>query len=163
MQKQSKTTWVIQGAVVAALYVVLTELVNLLGLASGAVQVRLSEALNVLAVFTSAAVPGLTIGCLLANLLTGCVVWDVVFGSVATLLGALGTYYFRKHRVIALLCPIVSNTVIVPFVLRYAYGAPDAFWYMFLTVGAGEIISCGVFGYLLGMVTDRYKKILFKN
>ena len=77
-----------QGAMIAALYVVLTFIANLAGLASGVIQVRLSEALTILPVFTAAAVPGLAIGCVLANLLTGCAIWDVVFGSLATLIGA---------------------------------------------------------------------------
>ena len=161
--KQKGTTWLIQAAIIAALYVVLTEIANLLGLASGVIQVRISEALNVLACFTSAAVPGVTVGCLLANLLTGCVVWDVIFGTVASLIGVVGVYFLRKNRVIALLCPIVSNAVIVPFVLRYAYGAPDALWFLVLTVVVGEIISCGIFGYLLGIVVNKNEKVLFRK
>ena len=161
--KQKKTTWLIQGDVIAALYVVLTELANLLGMANGAIQIRFSEALNVLACFTSAAVPGLFIGCLLSNLLTGCVIWDVIFGSLATLLGALGAYVLRSKRIPALVCPILSNAVIVPLVLKFAYGLPDQIWYLVLTVAVGEVISCGVLGYLLGMVTDRYKKVLFRT
>lgn len=161
--KTKKTTWLIQGAVIAALYVVLTEIAALMGLASGAIQVRLSEALNVLACFTSAAVPGLTIGCLLANLLTGSVVWDVLFGSLATLIGALGAYALRRNRVMALACPILSNMVIVPFILKYAYGLSDGIWYLVFTVAVGEVISCGVLGYLMGMAADKYRKVLFRS
>lgn len=85
-----------QGAMIAALYVVLTFIANLAGLASGVIQVRLSEALTILPVFTAAAVPGLAVGCVLANLLTGCAIWDVVFGSLATLIGAVGTRLLHK-------------------------------------------------------------------
>lgn len=139
-----------QGAMIAALYVVLTFIANLAGLASGAVQVRLSEVLTVLPVFTAAAVPGLAVGCVLANLLTGCALWDVVFGSLATLLGALGTRQLRKKNpVLAVLPPILSNMLIVPLVLQQVYGVEDAFWYLMLTVGVGEIISCGALGLLL--------------
>lgn len=139
-----------QGAMIAALYVVLTFIANLAGLASGAVQVRLSEVLTVLPVFTAAAVPGLTVGCVLANLLTGCALWDVVFGSLATLLGALGTRLLRKKNpVLSILPPILSNMLIVPLVLQQVYGVEDAFWYLMLTVGVGEIISCGALGLLL--------------
>lgn len=139
-----------QGAMIAALYVVLTFIANLAGLASGVIQVRLSEALTILPVFTAAAVPGLAVGCVLANLLTGCAIWDVVFGSLATLIGAVGTRILRgQSPVLAVLPPILSNIIIVPLVLQRVYGVEDAYWYLAMTVGAGEIISCGVLGLLL--------------
>ena len=116
--------------------------------ASGVIQVRVSEALTILPAFTPAAIPGLVIGCLLSNTLTGCVLLDIIFGSVATLIGALGAYALRRHTWRVPIPPIVSNMIIVPFVLRFAYGATDAFPFMIATVGAGEIISC----YLLGMI-----------
>ena len=138
-----------QGAMIAALYVVLTFIANLAGLASGVIQVRLSEALTILPVFTAAAVPGLAVGCVLANLLTGCAIWDVVFGSLATLIGAVGTRLLRgQSPVLAVLPPILSN-IIIPLVLQRVYGVEDAYWYLAMTVGAGEIISCGVLGLLL--------------
>ena len=139
-----------QGAMIAALYVVLTFIANLAGLASGVIQVRLSEALTILPVFTAAAVPGLAVGCVLANLLTGCAIWDVVFGSLATLIGAVGTRLLRgQSPVLAVLPPILSNIIIVPLVLQRVYGVEDAYWYLAMTVGAGEIISCGALGLLL--------------
>ena len=150
------------AAIIAALYVVLTFIANALGLASGAVQVRISEALTVLPIFTFSAVPGLAIGCLAANILTGCALWDVVFGTVATLIGALGTYMLRKHKLLALVPPIISNTIIVPFVLIYAYGIKQALPFLILTVGLGEIISAGVLGGALLKVLDKNKHFLFK-
>ena len=147
--KKSPATYVATGGMIAALYVVLTYLANLAGLASGAIQVRLSEALTILPVLTFAAVPGLTVGCVLANLLTGCAAWDVVFGSLATLIGALGTRMLRKKPGIAWIPPVISNMIIVPIVLQRVYGVPDAFWFLMLTVGAGELISCGLLGLLL--------------
>ena len=152
MNKKNAILWLdlTQGAMIAALYVVLTFIANLAGLASGVIQVRLSEALTILPVFTAAAVPGLAIGCVLANLLTGCAIWDVVFGSLATLIGAVGTRLVRKKSpVLAVLPPILSNIIIVPLVLQRVYGVEDAYWYLAMTVGAGEIISCGVLGLLL--------------
>ena len=137
------------GGVIAALYVVLTYVANLFGLASGAIQVRISEALTILPVFTPAAIPGLTVGCVLANLLTGCAPWDVVFGSLATLIGAVGTRLLRKNPYIAWIPPVISNMAIVPIVLQQVYGVEDAWWYLVCTVGVGEIISCGVLGLLL--------------
>ena len=137
------------GGVIAALYVVLTMVAAAFGLASGAIQVRLSEALTILPVLTPAAVPGLTIGCVLANIVTGCLPWDVVFGSLATLIGAVGTRLLRKNPYIAWIPPVISNMVIVPIVLQKVYGVEDAWWYLMLTVGAGELISCGILGMLL--------------
>ncbi len=144
--KNKKLVFICQEAVIAALYVVLTYVFS--AFASGVIQVRVSEALTILPAFTPAAIPGLVIGCLLSNTLTGCVLLDIIFGSVATLIGALGSYALRRHTWLVPIPPIVSNMIIVPFVLRYAYGATDAFPFMIATVGAGEIISC----YLLGMI-----------
>ncbi len=147
--KHSNTQKITFGGVIAALYVVLTLIANAFGLASGAVQVRISEALTILPVFTSAAIPGLTVGCVLANLITGCAPWDVVFGSLATLLGAAGTRLLKEKPVLAWIPPVISNMAIIPIVLQRVYGVPDAWWYLVLTVGAGEVISCGILGLLL--------------
>ena len=137
------------GGVIAALYVVLTLIANAFGLASGAIQVRISEALTILPVFTTAAIPGLTVGCVLANIITGCLPWDIVFGSLATLIGAAGTWLLRKKPFVAWIPPVISNMAIIPVVLQKVYGVPDAWWYLVLTVGAGEVISCGILGLLL--------------
>ena len=88
--KSKKLVFICQAAVIAALYVVLTYVFS--AFASGVIQVRVSEALTILPAFTPAAIPGLVIGCLLSNTLTGCVLLDIIFGSVATLIGALGSY-----------------------------------------------------------------------
>ena len=147
--KNSNVQKIAIGGVIAALYVVLTMVAAAFGLASGAIQVRLSEALTILPVLTPAAVPGLTVECILANIVTGCLPWDVVFGSLATLIGAVGTRLLRKNPYIAWIPPVVSNMVIVPIVLQKVYGVEDAWWYLMLTVGAGEVISCGILGLLL--------------
>ncbi|MBO7179652.1 MAG: QueT transporter family protein [Clostridia bacterium] len=149
MKNKQKIRSIAVGAVIAALYVVLTYLANMLGLASGAIQVRLSEILTIMPVFTFSAVPGLFIGCLIANILTGCALWDVVFGSLATLIGAIGTYFLRKHKLLAVLPPILANAIIVPFVLLFVYSLEGTYFYFFATVGIGEVISCGVFGTIL--------------
>ena len=145
----SSTRKITFGGVIAALYVVLTVVANALGLARGAIQVRISEALTILPVFTIAAIPGLTVGCVRANLITGCAPWDVVFGSLATLIGAVGTRMLRKKPLLAWIPPVIANMAIVPVVLQKVYGVPDAWWYLALTVGAGEVISCGILGLLL--------------
>ena len=146
---KNNTLKLVNGGLIAALYVVLTVLAAQFNLASGAIQVRFSEALTILPVFNASAVPGLTVGCVLANLLTGCAAWDVVFGSLATLIGAVGTRLLKNKPLLAWIPPVVSNAVIVPIVLIKVYGVPDAWWYLVLTVGAGEIIACGVLGLLL--------------
>lgn len=138
------------GAVTAALYVVLTLLSAAFGLSGGVVQVRFSEALTVLPVFFPGAVWGLFAGCVISNILTGCMLLDIVFGSLATLLGAVGTYLIgKKHPYLGVLPPIIANTVAVPLVLKYVYLADGALWFFVLTVAAGEIISCGALGTLL--------------
>lgn len=149
MKNRKKIINVAIASVIAALYVVLTYIASAMGLASFAVQVRFSEALTILPVFSSAAIPGLFAGCVLANILTGCAMWDIVFGSIATLIGALGTYFLRKHKILATLPPIIANTVIVPFVLLNVYSLDGTYWFFALTVCLGEIISCGVLGTFL--------------
>ena len=146
---RNKTLQLANAGLIAALYVVLTWIANLLGLASGAIQVRLSEALTILPVFTASAVPGLTVGCVLANLLTGCAAWDVVFGSLATLIGAVGTRLLKDKPLLAWIPPVLSNMAIIPIILIKVYAVPDAWWFLVLTIGAGEIISCGLLGLLL--------------
>ncbi len=158
-----KVKYIAQAGIIAALYVVFTLIANAAGLASGAIQVRISEALTVLPFFTPAAIPGLFIGCLLSNILGGCVIWDIIFGSIATLLGALGTYAIRKKLPdwCAAIPPIIANTLIVPFVLAYAYEVPDSIPYLMLTVGAGEVISCGILGILLLKLLKPRRNVIF--
>lgn len=156
-----KVNFLCQAAVIAALYVVLTFTFS--AFASGVIQVRVSEALTVLPFFTPAAIPGLVAGCLLSNWLTGCVIWDVLFGSLATLLGALGSYALRRHQWLVPIPPIAANMIIVPFVLRYAYDVPDALPYMMGTVGAGEIISCYILGMLLLISLKKFRGSLFES
>ena len=143
------TLTLVTGGLIAALYVVLTVLAAQFNLASGAIQVRFSEALTIMPVFTVAAVPGLAVGCVLANLLTGCAAWDVVFGSLATLIGAVGTRLLKDKPLLAWIPPVLSNMAIIPIILIKVYAVPDAWWFLVLTIGAGEIISCGLLGLLL--------------
>ena len=145
----------VYASAIAAIYVVLTLVSAAAGLSGGVIQFRLSEALTVLPVFTCAAVPGLFIGCAIANLVTGALPWDVAIGSLATLIGAYLTYRFRNRPKLAPVFPILSNGLIVPFVLKYVYTFPGSYWYFFLTVTAGETVCCGLFGYLLYRALSR--------
>ena len=152
------TRYVTQAALVAALYVVLTYLSAAIGLSSGVIQIRFSEALTILPYFMPSSIPGLFVGCILANSLTGCAVWDVIFGSIATLLGAIFTYLLRKkNKFLAPVPPILANTIIVPFVLKFIYGFNGVLPYFFLTVFIGEVLSCGVLGMLLLIALEKNK------
>lgn len=157
-----RALFIAQAAMIAAIYVVLTFIANAFGLANYAIQVRFSEALTILPFFTPAAVPGLFAGCMLSNILTGCMPLDVVFGSLATLIGACGTYALRKYKWLAPLPPIAANTVIVPFVLAYVYQFEGSIPYFMLTVGVGEVISCGILGMILLFSLKRYAGKIFK-
>jgi len=145
------------AAIIAALYVVLTGVSSAFGLASGAIQIRLSEVLTVLPYYTNAAVPGVTIGCLLANLLTGAPLPDILFGTLASFLGVLGSSFLRNKKYLIALPTILSNAIIIPLVLQYAYGVKDSFWFLMITVGMGELISAGILGTLLLQVLKKRK------
>lgn len=155
---KDRVRFITHSSIIAALYVILTLLSAALNLASGPIQIRLAEALTVLPVFTSAAIPGLFIGCVLANFMSGCLVWDVVFGSLATLIGALCTHLLRKKsKYLAVLPPILANMVIVPAVLQYVYGEVQLYWILMLSVGIGEVISAGVGGLMLHKTLTKTK------
>lgn len=156
-----KTNMIAESGIIAAIYVVLTLISTAFGISSGAIQVRLSEALCILPCFTTAAIPGLTVGCLLSNILSGCVIWDIVFGTLATLIGAIGTHLLKSHRFLASVPPIISNIIIIPLILAKAYHIETAFFLLMLSVGTGEVISCGIFGQLLYTAVSKYG--LFQN
>lgn len=160
MKKGNRSVkYITQGAVIAALYVVLVQVFNYWSF--GPIQFRIAEALTILPYFTPAAIPGLFLGCIIANLLGGAIIWDIVFGSIATLIGAVGTYLLRKYKWAVPIPPILANTIIVPFVLKYAYGSEGIFAMFFVTVGAGEIIVCGILGMLLLLALNKYRHVLF--
>lgn len=157
--KEKRVMFLVQAAAIAAVYIVLTMVFA--PISFGEVQIRISEALTVLPFFTPAAVPGLFIGCLLGNFLGGAILPDIIFGSLATLIGAVFSYALRRNKFLVPIPPIVANTVIVPFVLRYGYGVNLPIPFMMLTVGAGEVVSCGVLGLILLFALDRYKGRIF--
>lgn len=168
--KTKKLYFITQAAMIAAIYIVMTMFINTFNLASGTIQIRVSEALTVLPFFTPAAVPGLFIGCLLSNLLTGAMLPDVIFGSLATLLGALGSYALREHSFLVTLPPVIANMVIIPFVLRYAYGmtfvvhgVDISIPFQALTVGAGEVITCCILGSVLIKALTPYRHLIFQS
>ena len=175
--RNTKVLFIAQAAAIAAIYVVLTLLANALGLANYAIQVRFSEALTILPYFTPTAIPGLFVGCIISNILTGCHPLDTVFGSLATLAGAVVTYliahgfnkpgtkdFFKAGAIRKWLCPIppiVANIIVVPQVIRYCYGSEDAIPFLMLTVGIGEVISCFILGMILLFALEPRKNAIF--
>ena len=159
--KQNRITplFMAQGAAIAALYVVLT--LAFVPISFAAVQVRIAEALTILPLFTPAAIPGLYIGCIIANLMGGAIIWDVIFGSIATLIGAYFGYRLRGNRWLVPVPAIISNTVIVPLVLRFGYGVDMPFILLVLSIAAGEIVGCYVLGEILATAMLAHKKEIF--
>lgn len=159
--RNKRVQFITQAAMIAAIYVVLT--FSFATFSTGPIQVRLAEALTILPYFTPAAIPGLFVGCLCGNLLASAMLPDIIFGSLATLLGALGTYFLRKQsKYLAPVSPVLANALIIPFILKYAYGEPFSIPYMMLTVGIGEVISCGVLGMILLGALEKYKTRIFR-
>lgn len=162
---RGNTHFLTTAAIIAALYLAL--MVPFQPISFGPIQFRISEMLCVLPFFTLAGIPGVTIGCLLGNFILGAPLPDVIFGTLATLIGAFGTYYIgclplKFARFLSLLPPIVSNALIIPFVLKFAYGVPELVPFMMLTVGVGEILAVGVLGSILMSVLEKYRSILFR-
>ena len=164
--------FIAQAGIIAAVYVVLTVLVSTVNLASGAIQFRISEALCVLPYFTPAAVPGVILGCLISNIVTACALPDIIFGTLATAVGAAGSYFLRKNRILVTVPPVVANMIIIPFVLKYAYkldGSLSFFGlfdigsipFFMLTVGAGEVLACMVLGSVLITALNPVKRHIF--
>jgi uncharacterized membrane protein len=160
--KDPKVLRITQGAIIAALYVVLTMVFA--PISFGPVQVRIAEALCILPMFTPAAIPGLFIGCVIANLIGGGIMLDVIFGSLATLIGAVLGYMLRKNRWLVPLPAVIANALIVPFVLKYGYGVVDvAIPVLMFQILLGEIAGCYVLGELLCTALLKNKNRIFST
>ena len=137
--KNRTVLFVTKAAMIAAVYVVIT--IVLAPISFGQVQLRVSEALTIMPVFTAAAIPGVFIGCLIGNILGGAVLPDIIFGSLATLVAAVISYKLRgRGLLIASIPPVVVNMLVVP--------------------GAGEVVSCCILGVGLGKLLQKNKFIL---
>ncbi|MBQ1490002.1 MAG: QueT transporter family protein [Eubacterium sp.] len=156
-KSDSKVLQLTYAAIIAASYVALT--LVLAPFSFGPMQVRVAEALTILPLFTPAAIPGLTIGCLIANLMGGAVILDVIFGSLATLIGAALGYLLRFNRWLVPIPTVAANTIIVPFVLRYGYGVEIPIPLMMVYIAVGEFIGCYVLGELLATAVLKRKVI----
>lgn len=150
MKKTGKAVFLTYSAVIAAAYTVLTLVSGALGLGYGAIQLRISEALTILPIFTPAAIPGLTVGCIIANIFSFNPV-DMLVGTLGTLIAAILT---RKTKhitlkgapLLALFWPVIINAVLVGAELALLYFPADAVASAFavsaLQVGAGQFIVC---------------------
>ena len=160
--KTNKVQFMTQAAMIAAIYVVLCVVFQ--PISYGPIQTRIAEALTVLPFFTPAAIPGLFVGCLIANVLGGGIILDVIAGSVATLIAAFATYALRnKSKYLASVPPVAANALIIPWVLIYGYGEPLPIPFMMGTVALGEILTATIIGTILLLVLDRYRSSIFKT
>ena len=155
-----KSRFIVTSAVIAALYAALT--MGFYVISYGAVQFRISEALTILPMFTPAAVPGLTIGCLIANFMGGNGILDVIFGTLATLLASICTRAFRKHTFLALFSPVFFNAIIIGTMIYFIAPNEGAIYYNILTVGFGELVVCFGIGYPLTRFLKKHPQTLGK-
>ena len=155
-----RTLYVTQAAVIAAIYVVLVFVFQYSSF--GPIQFRIAEALTILPYFTAAAIPGVTIGCLLSNLLFRADLLDVVFGTAATFIAAYLSYQLKDNKFLVPIPPILINAIIIPWVLKFAYFEADPIPFLMLTVGAGQLLSAGVLGMVLLFSLERVKHVIFK-
>lgn len=158
---RKKNIFIVHAAIIAAIYTVLVLIFSFSSF--GPIQFRIAETLTILPYFTPAAIPGVTIGCFLSAIITGADILDIVFGSLATLIAALMSYGLRRHKFLVPIPPIVVNAIVIPFVLRYAYGEAQPVHFMMLTVGAGQFVAAGVLGLVLLFGLDKIKHHIFKN
>ena len=158
-KSDEKVIHMVQAAMIAAVYVALT--LPIQPIAYGPIQFRVSEALTILPYFTSAAIPGVTIGCFLSNILMGAPLPDIIFGTLATLIGTIFSRMLRRQKFLVCIPPILSNALIIPWVLKFAYEFDDAVPFMMLTVGAGEVLAAGVLGTMLLLALERCRNMVF--
>ncbi|MBQ6129522.1 MAG: QueT transporter family protein [Lachnospiraceae bacterium] len=161
--KKKIAIYLVQTVVIAALYWVLTYIANMFQLANGLnFQLRISDARTVLPYYTPAAVPGLFLGCLGANYTMGLPAPDVIYGSLATCVAALVSYFLRRKKFMVPFPPIIIIAFTVPAVYKYLLGFDEPpFWRSVLMVGLGEVVTCGVLGVALLLGLEDYRDKLF--
>lgn len=153
------TKFLLQAAIIAAVYATLT--IILMPFSYGVMQIRVSEALTILPYFTPAAIPGLFVGCLVANMMSPIGMIDMVLGSGATLIAAVCSYYLRNRPLLVPLPPVIANGAIIGSMLYYAYAVPMPLIACMLWVAAGELIACYVIGYPLLRILKKYSGTIF--
>ncbi|MGI6258087.1 MAG: QueT transporter family protein [Anaerovoracaceae bacterium] len=150
------TKRILQGAIIASIYAVLTIL--LAPISYGPMQVRVSEALTILPAMTPAGVPGLFVGCLVSNILGPYGIVDVVVGSTASLLAALASYKLRERPILVPLPPVIINGILIGGMLHFAYGVPNLPACM-AWVALGQLLACYGLGYPLLKLLQRYEGV----
>jgi len=155
--KTRQTKFWIQAALIAAIYATLTIVLGSFGY--GPIQFRIAEALTILPALTPAGIPGLFVGCMVANILGPYGMLDMVLGGGATLIAAILSYKLRKRPLLVPLPPVLVNAVVIGCMLYYAYGVPMSLLACMATVGVGQLVSCYVLGYPLLKILSKYENI----
>ena len=144
--QRNKLRFLMQASLIAAIYTALCLLLQPISFGFGGVQLRVAEALTLLPVLMPAAVPGLTVGCLLSNIMGGATMLDVVFGTLTTFAAAVVTRRLRDKPLLAAAPPVLFNAVVVGALLRYAYGVPMHLLLCMASVGLGQLVACYALG-----------------
>ncbi len=156
-----KTVFISQAAVIAAIYTVLVLIFKFSSF--GPIQFRIAEVLTILPYFTPAAIPGVALGCFFSAVFTGAHVLDIIFGPLATLVAAILSYQLRRYKFLVPIPPIIVNALVVPFILKAAYGEEALIPIMMVSVGAGQLVAAGLFGMIFLFALDNVKDVIFKN
>ncbi|MBM7560648.1 QueT transporter family protein [Fusibacter tunisiensis] len=151
-------TYLVKAGVIGALYVVLVAVFSFSSF--GPIQFRIAEALTILPYFTSAAIPGLFVGCLIANIIGGAVIGDIIFGSLATLLAAYLSYKLRKFEYLVPVPPVIINTIVVGILLKVAYGFPEGLLALMSGVFLGQMVSAFGIGLILIKALKPFSKFI---
>lgn len=155
--KNRQTKFWIQAALIAAIYATLTILLG--SISYGPVQFRIAEALTILPALTPAGIPGLFVGCLVANILGPYGLIDMVLGGGATLIAAIFSYQLRKKPILVPLPPVLVNAVVIGMMLYYVYAVPMSLFACMAAVGLGQLVTCYGIGYPLLKILGRYENI----
>lgn len=154
----NKVKNLVKAGIIAALYVVLVVVFSYSSF--GPIQFRIAEMLTILPLFTPAAIPGLFIGCLLANVLGGAVFLDIVFGSLATLVAAFMSYRLRKKEWLVPLPPVLINAVVVGIILKFVYAEAASVWVLMGSVFLGQMVSAYGLGMILIKALKPFRKYI---
>lgn len=174
---KGKLEKIIQTIVIAIAYIVLTYIADMFGMAKGIVQVRISDALCILPYFTPAAIPGLFIGSAISNviisltedpmtgkmILSSAAQYYVIIESLVILIASIISYFLRKFKFVVCVPTIVINTITIPLIFHYIYRYEDSVAKCIMTVGIGEIISCGLLGTALLLALEDSKDKWFPS
>jgi len=155
--KTRQTKFWIQAALIAAVYATLTIILG--SISYGPVQFRIAEALTVLPALTPAGIPGLFVGCLVANILGPYGAIDMILGGGATLIAAILSYMLRKYPILVPLPPVIVNAIVIGMMLKYVYAVPMSLLACMATVGLGQLVTCYGLGYPLLKILGRYENI----